>query len=315
MGLADYPAVAAGLADCLAAAAGSADYLTVAEWAHAATRLPKEDGMIFDTHAHYDDEAFDSDREQLLESLREHGIGAVVNVGASMRGARATYRLMQEYDFIYGAIGVHPDEVGELNEEKMAELAGMLRHKKAVAVGEIGLDYYWDKEAHEQQKKWFAAQMALALEMEKPIVVHSREAAQDTYDCIRANHAGQPGFCGGIIHCYSGSVEMARQYVKMGYQIGVGGVVTFKNARVLKEVVADLALEHLVVETDCPYLAPTPYRGKRNSSLYLPYIIEEIARVKRLSPAEVERATFENALRVYRLTDADVPKESEDRAK
>lgn len=257
--------------------------------------------MIFDTHAHYDDESFDNDREALLNRLKENGIGRVVNVGASMRGAKDTWQLMQDYDFIYGAIGIHPDCVGELDEEKMEQLRTMLSHEKAVAVGEIGLDYYWDKESHVLQKKWFARQMDLALEMQLPIVVHSREAAKDTFDATREYHAGKPGFRGGIIHCFSGSVEMAREYVKLGYYIGIGGVVTFKNARVLKEVAADIPLERIVVETDCPYLAPVPNRGKRNSSLYLPYVIEEIARIKEITPDEVERVTYENALKVYNI--------------
>lgn len=257
--------------------------------------------MIFDTHAHYDDEAFENDRDQLLESLPENGIGAVVNVGASMRGAEESFRLMQKYEFVYGAVGIHPDHAGEMDDEKMQRLREMLRHPKAVAVGETGLDYYWDKESHDIQKKWFTAQMQLALEMEKPVIVHSREAAQDTFDSIKACHAGKPGFAGGVIHCYSGSVEMAREYIKMGYYIGIGGVVTFKNSRVLKEVAAAIPLERIVTETDCPYLAPVPYRGKRNSSLYIPYIIEEIARIRGMSPEEVEQATWENAKKLYRL--------------
>lgn len=257
--------------------------------------------MIFDTHAHYDDKAFDGDREPLLRSLPEHGIAAVVNVGASMRGAEAAYEMMQKYDFLYGAIGIHPDETGTLDEQKIEHLRKMLRHKKAVAVGEIGLDYYWNKETHDLQKKWFIAQMELALEAGLPIMVHSREAAQDTFDCIREHHVGKPGFGGGIIHCYSGSVEMAREYVKMGYYIGVGGVVTFKNARVLKEVTADIPLEKIVVETDCPYLAPAPHRGERNSSLYLPYIIEEIARIRGIDAETVERQTYDNACRLLGL--------------
>lgn len=257
--------------------------------------------MIFDTHAHYDDEAFDADREKLLESLPEHGIGAVVNVGASMRGAKDSWRLMQEHDFIYGAIVIHPDHAGEMDEEGLQQLREMLRHPKAVAVGEIGLDYYWDRETHEVQKKWFTAQMELALELKKPIIVHSREAAKDTCDCIKEVHAGKPGFAGGVIHCYSGSVEMAREYIKMGYYIGIGGVVTFKNARVLKEVAAEIPLERIVTETDCPYLAPVPYRGKRNCSLYIPFIIEEIAKIKGMTPYEVEQATWKNARRLYRL--------------
>lgn len=137
--------------------------------------------------------------------------------------------------------------------------------------------------------------------MEKPIIVHSRDAAKDTFDCMKEVHAAKPGFAGGVIHCYSGSVEMAREYVKLGYYIGIGGVVTFKNARVLKEVAADIPLERIVTETDCPYLAPVPYRGKRNCSLYIPYVIEEIAQIKGVTPAEVEQATWENAQKLYRL--------------
>lgn len=257
--------------------------------------------MIFDTHAHYDDEAFDDDREQLLGSMQENGVGRIVNVGASLRGVQATYELMQTYDFIYGALGVHPDEVGELNEEKMQWLKDLLSHKKAVAVGEIGLDYYWDKESHEIQKKWFREQLHLALECGLPVNIHSREAAQDTFDLIKTEHARQPGFAGGIIHCYSGSVEMAREYLKLGYEIGVGGVVTFKNARVLKEVVTEVPMDRIVIETDCPYLAPVPYRGKRNSSLNLPFVIQAIAEIKGLTPEEVENRTWENACRVYQM--------------
>ncbi len=257
--------------------------------------------MIFETHAHYDDEAFAEDREKLLESLLQNGIGAVVNVGASMRTARDTYQMMHAYGHVYGAIGVHPDCVGELDDEKIEELRGMLADKKAVAVGEIGLDYHWNVEPHEVQKKWFIRQLELALETELPVVIHSRDAAQDTFDIIRAHHAGRPGFRGGIIHCFSGSAEMAREYVKLGYLIGIGGVVTFKNARVVKEVAAELDIGDIVVETDCPYLAPVPHRGERNCSLYLPLIIEEIARIKGLSAKQVERATCENAERVYRI--------------
>ncbi len=257
--------------------------------------------MIFDTHAHYDDEAFDQDREQLLAGMQAAGVGRIVNVGASMRGARDTYHLMQKYDFVYGAIGVHPDHAGEMDEERLEELRRMAQHEKAVAIGETGLDYYWDKESHEVQKKWFVRQMELALELELPIIVHSREAAQDTFDCIRKYHAGKNGFRGGVIHCYSGSVEMAKEYLKLGYEIGIGGVVTFKNARVLKEVAEQIPLERIVVETDCPYLAPVPLRGKRNSSLNLPYVIEEIARLRGVQPEEVELATYKNACRLYQM--------------
>lgn len=257
--------------------------------------------MIFDTHAHYDDEAFDTDREELLGSMREKGVQYIVNVGASMRGVFDTVELMEKYDLVYGALGIHPDHTGDLTEKDMEQLHALLQKEKAAAVGEIGLDYYWDKASHEIQKKWFAEQLHLACELELPINVHSREASQDSFDLICAEHAKRPGFCGGIIHCYSGSPEMAKEYVKRGYHIGIGGVVTFKNARVLKEVAAQIPLEAIVVETDCPYLAPTPYRGKRNSSLFIPYIIEEIARIKEVTPQEVEEATYRNACQIYRI--------------
>lgn len=257
--------------------------------------------MIFDTHAHYDDEAFDTDREELLGSMREKGVQYIVNVGASMRGVFDTVELMEKYDLVYGALGIHPDHTGDLTEKDMEQLHTLLQKEKAAAVGEIGLDYYWDKASHEIQKKWFAEQLHLACELELPINVHSREASQDSFDLICAEHAKRPGFCGGIIHCYSGSPEMAKEYVKRGYHIGIGGVVTFKNARVLKEVAAQIPLEAIVVETDCPYLAPTPYRGKRNSSLFIPYIIEEIARIKEVTPQEVEEATYRNACQIYRI--------------
>lgn len=257
--------------------------------------------MIFDTHAHYNDEAFDRDREELLGSMQENGVQYIVNVGASMQGVEDTVKLMNTYDFVYGAIGIHPDHAGDMTDETMERLRSYLQQEKAVAVGEIGLDYYWDKASHDIQKKWFAEQLHLACELELPVNIHSREAAQDTFDLICAEHAKKPGFCGGIIHCYSGSAEMAREYVKRGYHIGIGGVVTFKNARVLKEVAAQIPLEAIVIETDCPYLAPTPYRGKRNSSLFLPYVIEEIARIKEITPQEVEEATYRNACKIYRI--------------
>ncbi len=259
--------------------------------------------MIFDTHAHYDSEAFDQDRGEVLQSLAGNGVGKVVNVGASLRGSMATCDLMQKYEFVYGAVGVHPNDVGELDEEKLDLLRSMLSYKKVVAVGEIGLDYYWGRESRELQQKWFRAQIELALEAELPVVIHSREAAQDTFDILRKYHFGKQGFRGGIIHCYSGSAEMAREYVKMGYNFGVGGIITFKNSRVLKEVVAEVPMENIVVETDCPYLTPVPHRSERNCSIYLPYVIEEIARVRGMTPAEVEDATYRNAMRIYGITD------------
>ena len=217
--------------------------------------------MIFDSHAHYDADAFDVDRGELLAQMVPNGITGIVNVGASWDGVLASQKLAEAYSFIYAAVGVHPDEVGCMNEQKLLEMYDLCRRPKSVAVGEIGLDYYWDKEAHDFQKLWFVKQLQMAKETGLPVNVHSREAAQDTFDIIKAEHAGTTG---GVIHCFSSSAQMALEYVKMGYFIGIGGVVTFKNARVLKEVGEAVPLEHLVMETDCPYLAPVPNRGKRN---------------------------------------------------
>ena len=251
--------------------------------------------MIFETHAHYDDEQFDEDREQLLAGLQEAGIETVVNVGATLEGCLSTIRLAEQYPFIYAAVGVHPDEVGTLDEEKFSWLKEKLSHEKVVAVGEIGFDYYWDQESHEVQKKWFLRQLEAAREAGLPVIIHSREAAADTLEMMK--EYGQD--IKGIIHCYSYSVEHAREYVKMGYLLGIGGVVTFKNARKLKEVVEEIPLEALVLETDCPYLAPVPNRGKRNSSLNLPLIAEEIAAIKQISCEEVITQTRENARKLF----------------
>ena len=261
--------------------------------------------MIFDTHAHYDDQAFDIDREQLLYSLKEDKVEYVVNMGASLRGVRDSVSLASHYPFVYAAVGIHPDEVGCMDDEVMGQLRSLCRLEKTVAVGEIGLDYHWNVESKEVQKKWFAAQLHLAQEVGLPVNVHSRDAAQDTFDVIRMEHAGTTG---GIIHCYSGSLEMAREYVKMGYYLGIGGVVTFKNAKTLKQVVREIPLEYLVTETDCPYLAPEPFRGKRNDSRNIRYVIQEIARLKEMEEIRTEEILFENARKVYgaRTTSGDV---------
>ena len=254
--------------------------------------------MIFDTHAHYDDEQFDGDRDELLKSMPDLGVGTIVDVSATYESCEKVLTLAGKYPHVYAAIGVHPDEVGELNEDKIQHMKELCCNKKVVAVGEIGLDYYWDNEPHEVQQKWFIRQLELAKEVNLPVIIHSREASQETFDIMKEHHAGSTG---GVIHCYSGSKEMAAEYLKMGYYIGIGGVVTFKNARVMKEVAAAVPLERILIETDCPYLAPTPYRGKRNSSLFLPYVIEEIAKLKGIDPKTVEETTWENAMRMYKI--------------
>lgn len=252
--------------------------------------------MIFESHAHYDDEAFDSDRSELLSQCQNQGIEYIVNVSASLGSVKSTLALAEKYPFIYAAVGIHPDEVGELNEENFAWLKEQCRHPKAVAVGEIGLDYYWDKENHETQKYWFRRQMDLAKELELPIIVHSREACADTLEEIKKAHTPK---LKGVIHCFSYAPETAREYLEMGYYIGVGGVVTFKNAKKLKEVVKMLPPERILLETDCPYLAPVPNRGKRNSSLNLPYVAEAVAELKGMETEEVIRITNENARKLY----------------
>ena len=254
--------------------------------------------MIFDTHAHYDDEQFDEDREELLNSMQTHGVEAVTNIGSSLAASRRTIGLTEKYPFVYGAIGVHPNEVGELEEDGIAWLKEMCALPKIVAVGEIGLDYYWDEPGHDIQKKWFELQLELAREVKLPVVIHSRDAAKDTLDMMKALHAEK---IGGVIHCFSYTKEMAREYLNMGFYLGIGGVVTFKNAKKLKEVVEYMPMEQMVLETDCPYLSPVPNRGKRNSSLNLPYVVEEVARIKGISEDEVIEITNRNAKTMYRL--------------
>ena len=254
--------------------------------------------MIFDSHAHYDDSAFDDDREEVLASLEAKGVGSVVNVAASLDGVRRTVELVQKYSFLYGAVGIHPDEVGELNEENFQWLREQCGRKGIVAVGEIGLDYYWDKENHDLQKEWFVRQLRLARELKLPVIVHSREAAADTMEILKQEYDPEIPV---VVHCYSYSAELAREYLKMGYYLGIGGVLTFKNAKKLKETVKEAPMERLLLETDCPYLAPVPFRGKRNESGNLIYVAEELGKIKGIEPREVIRITEENARRFYRI--------------
>ncbi len=253
---------------------------------------------IFDTHAHYDDEAFDPDRDELLRGLPENGIEKVVNVGASLASCRRTLELMNRYEHVYGALGVHPSETAELDEEALAWLRQQCQVEKCVAVGEIGLDYYWDEPDREVQKKWFVRQLGLARELKKPVIIHSRDAAKDTVDLMKAERASE---IGGVVHCYSYTTETAKQFLDMGFYFGIGGVLTFQNARKLKEAAAYLPLDHIVLETDCPYLAPVPNRVKRNSSLYIPYVVTALAKLKGVEEDTVRQAAWENAHRLYRL--------------
>lgn len=258
--------------------------------------------MIFDTHAHYDDKAFEEDREELLRSLPGNGIGRVVNIGSSLRACEQTIELMDKYPFIYGALGIHPSDTGEMTEEHFGWLKAQCEAQRAsgkcVAVGEIGLDYYWNEPEPAVQQKWFRRQLALARELSLPVVVHSRDAAKDTIDIMKEEKAEE---IGGVIHCFSYTKETARTFLDMGYFIGVGGVLTFKNGKKLKEAVEYVPMDRIVLETDCPYLSPEPNRGKRNSSLNLPYVVQALAQLKGITEEEVERITWENACRLYHM--------------
>lgn len=254
---------------------------------------------IFDTHAHYDDAAFEEDRDQLLSSLPEQGVELVVNVGADLTSSKTTIALTERYSFIYGAIGFHPENAGSMEEMDMEWLRESSVHKKVVAIGEIGLDYYWKDSEKEIQKKWFDRQLELARQVKLPVIIHSREASRDTLEMLLA--AGGKTQLNGVIHCYSYSKETAREYLNMGFMIGIGGVLTFKNANNIKEAAAYIPLESILLETDCPYLAPMPYRGKRNSSLNIPYVAQELASIKGIDYEEVLEKTFQNGKKLYEI--------------
>ncbi len=246
--------------------------------------------MIFESHAHYDDEAFDIDREAVLASLPSYGISHVINVGADMASSRASIELSKMYEYVFASVGVHPHSVGEISQNDIDILVQYADFSKVVAIGEIGLDYFRSRTPREVQKHWFREQLAVAKRLNMPVIIHSRDACADTLEILR-----ESGVQRGVIHCFSGSVETAAEYVRMGYFIGIGGVVTYKNAKVLPDVVKAVDLEHILLETDCPYLAPTPHRGERNTSQFLQIIAEKIGQIKQISSEIVAKQTHENA--------------------
>lgn len=246
--------------------------------------------MYFESHAHYDDERYSEDREEVINSLKENDIDYVINIGCDMKSSKKSMDLSDKHDFIYCTVGVHPHSVKDMEDKDIEKLKEYLKEKKVVAVGEIGLDYYYDNSPRDIQKYWFKKQLKLCIETGKPAVIHSREATAETLEIIK-----ESGVKKGVVHCYSGSAEVAKEYVKMGVFIGVGGVVTYKNAKVLVEVVEKTPIENILIETDSPYLAPHPMRGQRNNSIYLKYITEKIAKIKKILPEEVARITSENA--------------------
>lgn len=251
---------------------------------------------MFETHAHYDDEAFDADRSQLLAAMPAERIGAVINAGASLSSTQKGFTLAQQYAHVYAAVGIHPSETAELTENDIVWLKGLTAHPKTVAIGEIGLDYHWDEPERSTQKHWFARQLQLAGETRLPVIIHSRDAAKDTLDVMHAEHAEE---LNGTIHCYSYSKESARDFLNMGYYFGIGGVVTFQNAKKLKEAVQYIPIDRILLETDSPYLAPVPHRGKRNCSLYLPLIAQAIADLKHMDIEDVIAAATDNAYQLF----------------
>ena len=230
--------------------------------------------------------------------MKEQGVEFIVNVGASIASTKKTIELVQRYPFLYGAVGIHPSETEELKEEDMLWLKKASVQKDIVAIGEIGLDYYWPEPDREIQKKWFIRQLALASEVKLPVIIHSRDAAEDTLEILKEWDKDKTG---GVIHCFSYSKEIAREYLSMGYYFGIGGVLTFKNARKLVEAVEIIPMEKILLETDCPYLAPEPYRGKRNQSGYIDFVAEKLAKLKGITKEEVLRITSDNAKNFYHL--------------
>lgn len=252
---------------------------------------------IFDTHAHYDSNAFKSDRDEVLIALPDAGVQLVVNAGCDIPSSRVGIKLAERYPHVYAAAGIHPGDCDDTTEADFQTLRELCGHEKVVAVGEIGLDYYWKDNAPREFQEWvFRRQIELALELDLPVIVHDREAHGDTmavlfdYPDLR-----------GVLHCFSGSPEMARELVKRGWYLGFDGPITYKNAKKGPEVLAETPLDRIVIETDAPYLTPVPYRGKRNDSRYLPYVIEKLAEWKNISPEEMERITWENGLRLFGL--------------
>ena len=250
--------------------------------------------MYFESHAHYDDERFDEDRDTLLASFPAEGIETVVNASSDIKSSKASIALSEKYPFFYAAVGVHPHEVENITEADIDELRELSKHPKVVAIGEIGLDYYYDLSPRDLQRHWFKRQLELADELKMPVIIHSRDAAQECFDIIKNSNVRN-----GVIHCYSGSAEMAEEYIKTGFYIGVGGSLTFKNNKKGVETVERIPIEKILIETDSPYLAPVPYRGKRNDSRLLKYVVERISQIKNIPENDICKITKNNAQNLF----------------
>ena len=256
--------------------------------------------MIFDTHAHYDDEQFDQDRYEVIERVHKENVGNILNVGIDIKTSKTSISLARKYDFVYSAVGVHPHEVEKAPENYIDILEDLINknREKVVAIGEIGLDYYYDFAPRDLQQKFFVEQIRLAKKLNLPVSIHDRDAHKDTLDIIKQEDVGE---ISGILHCFSGSMEMANEVLKSGLYIGIGGVVTFKKSKKIVDIVKNVPMDKLLVETDLPYLTPEPYRGKRNESSYIKYVIDKIAEIKDMAPQEVEDITTKNAKRLFKI--------------
>jgi len=253
--------------------------------------------MLFDTHAHYCDKRFNDDRDEILESMPDAGISLILNSGSSIRSSKFSLELADKYPYVFASAGVHPHDSKSMTDDTIKDLEILLSHPKAVAVGEIGLDYHYDFSPRDVQKKRFREQLDLARRLGLPVIVHERESLMDTLDIIREYKD-----LTGVLHCFSGSWETAKIVLDLGWYLSFTGVVTFKNARRALEIIKNMQFDKLMLETDCPYLTPEPKRGRRNSSLYLPYIAEKVAEVRNMAVDEVAQLTTENGKRFFGIT-------------
>lgn len=254
--------------------------------------------MLFDTHAHYNDSQFKDDVHELLSSMPENNVGMILIPASKLSEMPDIISLCEKYPFVYAAAGIHPEEISEADENSIELIKKYAQHEKVKAVGEIGLDYYYEKDTKEIQKLWLGRQVDAANELKLPVIIHDREAHGDSIDVLRDHNVRD---CGGVFHCYSGSVEMAKQILDWGMYIAFGGSLTFKNAQRPREVAKYVPLDRIVIETDSPYLAPVPMRGKRNSSLYIHYVAEMLSEIKGVSAEEIERITFENGKKLFKI--------------
>lgn len=252
---------------------------------------------IFDTHAHYDSDSFDEDRESVIKELKENGVIGILNCGSDLYGLRKSVELAKDFDMFYAAVGIHPENADEFNEEVVKEIREYVKYEKVKAIGEIGLDYYWDENPpKEVQKEVFRAQMKLADELNLPVIIHDRDAHGDTLEIMKEF----PNVI-GVVHCFSGSVEFAKECIKLGYYIGFTGVLTFKNAKKIGDVCREIPADRILVETDCPFMAPVPFRGKRNKSDYIEYIIDKMSEIRGISGEEMNEILLNNKRNLFKI--------------